>query len=356
MESASSAQDALKMSEKDFWYIVAESKDLKAKNVLPVTLLTEWIALYRDETGQATAIVDRCFHRNARLSNGEVRSGELVCPYHGWRYGAKGQIMAIPSEGTRFETKANRCAKSFSCVEKEGYIYVRMNSRPADSLKSLEPFAIPFLSKPGYSHIRLKHVFNANVPNCAENFIDIPHTSFVHPNIFRYQHAPQSLLAEMEQENGNVHIRYRKETSNFGFFSKFLNSDGGEIFHEDHYFLPNVTHVEYRIGKKRHFNITSQSVPVAPGETHVYTDLTWDYGIWNFLSRPVVWWVAKKIIEQDVRIMRQQAEVIQKYGETFASTKSDLQHVWIEKIYSELLAGRDPRLLPAKKETVEFWI
>jgi phenylpropionate dioxygenase-like ring-hydroxylating dioxygenase large terminal subunit len=344
------------LSLKDFWYIVAESKDLRDGKVLGVELLDEWIALYRDGQGKATAVVDRCLHRNARLSKGRVIEGELVCPYHGWKYGAKGQLMAIPSEGERFQPKASRCIPRYSCEEKEGYIYVRLSNTPEASIASLQPFSIPYLNLSGYKHIRLKHLFEANVPNCAENFIDIPHTTYVHPGVFRYEKKPQKIEAEVEQENANVHIRYRKETSNFGWFSKFLNRADKEIFHEDHYYFPNITHVEYRFGPRMHFNITSQSIPISEQKTLVYTDLTWDYGIWNFLSTPFVRWAAKKIIAQDVKIMGEQTEVVKKYGELFANTKCDLHHVWIEKIYADLRAGRDPRENQAKKEVVDFYI
>ncbi len=346
----------MNISVKDFWYIVAESRELKSEQVLGITLLDEWVALYRDTSGKPTAVLDRCLHRNARLSKGKVKDGELVCSYHGWKYGEKGQLTAVPSERERFQAKVSKCVPSFSCVEQEGYIYVRLNPRPPESVKDLPPYSIPFISKKGYQHIRLKHVFSASVPNCAENFIDIPHTTYVHPNIFRYEAAPQQIRAEVEQEQANVHIRYLNETSNFGFFSRFLNKSGKPIFHEDHYYFPNITHVEYRFSDRMHFNITSQSVPVSATETHVYTDLTYDYGVWNLFARPIVRWVGKKIIGQDVKIMGEQSEVTRKYGECFASTRSDLHHVWIEKIYRDLLDGKDPRGNEAKKELIEFYI
>lgn len=335
-----------------FWYAVAESRDLGHRRPLGVELLGEWIALYRNRKGGVTAVQDRCLHRNARLSEGDVREGELNCPYHAWRYGARGEVTRVPSEGAEFSTHALKCLKSYPTAERDGYIYVRGTEGPAD----IQPLPVPFLGRPGYGHIRLKHLFEAQVPNCAENFIDIPHTTSVHPGIFRFEREPQKLGAEVERENGNVHIRYRGETSNFGFFSKILNRSDREIFHEDHYYLPNVTHVEYRFPSGWHFNITSQSVPLGEYRTLVYTDLTYDYGWLTRVARPVVRWAARKIIAQDVRIMRQQSDVTRKYGELFLSTKADIQHVWIEKIYAELLAGRDPRQLPPKKQSVEFWI
>ncbi len=344
------------MALKNFWYIVAESRELKPGVVLGRILIEEWIALYRDVFGKVTAVQDRCLHRNARLSNGRVVKGELTCSYHGWKYGQNGVLNSIPSEGARFTPKPSKCAVRFDTVEQEGYIYVRLNTAAVAEGYDFQPFAIPSFSRPGFQHLRLKNVFCANVPNCAENFIDVPHTTYVHPGIFRYEKAPQLIAAEIERENGNVHVRYRNETSNFGWFSKILNPSNKEIFHEDHYYFPNVTHVEYHFGSKWKFNITSQSIPVGPNETHVYTDLTYDYGFINWLARPFVYWAAKKIISQDVAVMGQQTDVMKKYGQVFNSTSSDLHHLWIEKIYSDLIEGKDPRLAPARKQAVEFFI
>jgi phenylpropionate dioxygenase-like ring-hydroxylating dioxygenase large terminal subunit len=341
---------------KDFWYIVALSSDLKPGHVLSTNLLDEWLAIYRTSTGKVSAVIDRCMHRNARLSKGKVIKGQLVCPYHGWRYAEDGKLTAIPSEGDTFQTKPLRCITSFPVVEQEGYIYVRLTRTPSAGYIDLLPYNIPHYSSPGYKHIRLKHVFHASVPNCAENFVDIPHTTYVHPAIFRYEKAPQKIEAEVEINNGSVHVRYLNETSNFGIFSKFLNRQNRVIFHEDHYYAPNITHVEYRFGKRMHFNITSQSIPVDHNETHVYTDLTYDYGFWNIVAQPFVRAVGKKIIAQDVRIMDEQTTVMNKYGTQFTSTRADLQHLWIEQIYASLLAGNDPRNIPSKKSKVEFWI
>jgi phenylpropionate dioxygenase-like ring-hydroxylating dioxygenase large terminal subunit len=338
------------MNLKNFWYIACESKELGADKPLQARLMDEWLALYRDKNGKAVAVIDRCLHRNARLSFGKLTNGELQCPYHGWKYDGAGQVTAVPSEGINFQPKASMCLPQYETREQDGYVYVQLE---ADS--SLHPKEVPFL-KPTHQHIRLKHVFEAEVPNCAENFIDIPHTSFVHPNVFRYQKEPQKLLADIEMSDGNVHIRYRGETSNFGIFSKILNRKNTEIVHEDHYYLPNFTHVEYRFTDGKHFNITSQSIPTASGITTVYTDLTYDYGFWNWLAKPFVYLSAKIIIGQDVRIMGQQSAVTKRYGEQFMSTKADFQHILIERIYAALREGKDPRSFTPKKETVEFWI
>lgn len=59
------------MKKEDFWYIAAESHELGQNQVISRSILNEWIALFRGETGEVTAVQDRCLHRTAQLSNGE---------------------------------------------------------------------------------------------------------------------------------------------------------------------------------------------------------------------------------------------------------------------------------------------
>ena len=97
--------------------------------------------------------------------------------------------------------------------------------------------------------------------SCVENFIDVPHTVFVHPGIFR-----------VARDGGRVEVTFLGETENLGWFRRFLNPRGGVIEHVDRFFAPNLTSVEYRFGPRRHLFITSQSVPVTPDRTRVATD------------------------------------------------------------------------------------
>lgn len=337
------------MTFNDFWYIACESRELKEGKVLAREILGEWIAVFRDENGRAVALQDRCLHRAGRLSNGTVKNGRLNCNYHGWTYKGSGDVVRVPSDSPE-DVVTRRCAKTFAVAEKDDFVYVCIGT-PA----TVEPFPMPCYKKPGYKTIRLQHRFENTVTNCAENFVDIPHTTFVHPGIFRYDRR-QKLTADVTRKDGVVRAEYGMETDNFGIFSRFLNPSGREIRHIDEFFMPNVTSVQYFFGQSKHFIITSQSVPVGNEETLVYTDLTYDYGIWNWLAAPVIYWQAKAIIGQDVKIMREQMEVIRKYGEHFQNTRADVIHTFIESIRDEIANDRDPRVLPEKSVEIEFWI
>ncbi|BAZ37617.1 Rieske [2Fe-2S] domain-containing protein [Calothrix sp. NIES-4101] len=335
----------------NFWYVVAQSEHLKARQVLSRQVLGEWLAIFRGRDGQPVALQDRCIHRNSRLSYGKVHQGGLTCPYHGWVYNECGQVVSVPSEGGQFQHCDRLRAKYYYTCEQDGYIYVCLAEQPDTQFP---PFPMPFYQAQNWHTVRVIHRFQNDVTNCAENFIDIPHTTSVHPGIFRNSYG-QKLEMTVTRKQGTVVAEYRNETTNLGWWQRFLNPRSVKFYHSDRFYMPNITSVEYKFGINRHLFITSQSVPETDSSTLVYTDVTFDYGIWSWLATPFVWWTAKRIIGQDVQILKIQQEVIAKYGRRFSHTPADTIHVFVESIRDTLAKGEDPRLLPEKTVEVTFW-
>ena len=78
------------------WHPVAYSGELAPGEPLAVDLLGEALVLWRDSAGTAHAFFDLCIHRGTALSLGTVEGDEIVCPYHGWRYGSDGACTRDP--------------------------------------------------------------------------------------------------------------------------------------------------------------------------------------------------------------------------------------------------------------------
>lgn len=336
-----------------FWYVVAESWELKKDNVLARKVLGEWLACYRDSKEQVVIVQDRCVHRCAKLSSGQIKNGQLTCGYHGWVYGDAGRVISIPSEGGEADAlKRNLNTKSYMAVEQDGYIYVCLS--PGE-LTPKTPFTLPRPDSQCWRHIRLQNRFANTLANCVENYIDIPHSAYVHHGIFR-KPKQQEIRANVVRKNGHVEITYYGETINLGSFSWFLNPSGDEIKHKDHFYAPNITSVHYHLPSGYSYFITSQSVPVSEMETLVYTDISYDFGIW---TRPAKWIVrrqAQKVIDQDIAILNQQGEVIQKYGEKFCNTDADIIHVLTGEIITALQQGINPEYLTERSHDIRFTV
>lgn len=337
---------------RDFWYVVAESRELRPGRVLARQVLGEHLAVFRGPDGRPAALQDRCKHRAAPLSKGTVANGMLTCPYHGWTYSDGGTVEAVPSEGEPFRRAAARCVPSYVTREQDGFVYVRLNDTPA---LEVEPFRMRRYGEKGWRTVRVQNLFENSVTNCIENFIDIPHTVYVHPGIFRKERR-QAIEVHITRQNGSVRAEYRNEDTNLGWFSRFLNPGGQAITHSDEFFMPNVSCVEYGMGPNRHLIITSQATPLEDGRTLVYTDVTYNYGLWTHLAAPAIRWYSQAIIDQDVVALKRQHEVIRRYGDTFANTPADTIHVYVESIQREIAEGRDPRLLQPRSATVTMYV
>jgi phenylpropionate dioxygenase-like ring-hydroxylating dioxygenase large terminal subunit len=230
-------------------------------------------------------------------------------------------------------------------------VYVRLER---DAQAAIDSFAMPHYAEQGWTNLRLQNRFDSNVSNCIENFIDIPHTAFVHRAIFRSARA-ERLTATVSRADGAVHVCYRNERANLGTFRWFLNPRHLEIRHTDSFFAPNVSSVVYEIGEKV-FIITSQAVPVTDDETLVYTDLTYKFGLFNALAAPFVKWHGQRIIDQDIEILALQMEVIRRHGAQFCDTPADTIHSYVDSIREAIARGEDPRRLPPVSREIEFFV
>ncbi|MDX1921190.1 MAG: aromatic ring-hydroxylating dioxygenase subunit alpha [Candidatus Caenarcaniphilales bacterium] len=343
-------QDSNKNSEKNFWYIVAESSELKSKPIKR-QILGELLVCFRDKDGKPVVFLDCCLHRSGQLSQGWVEDGALVCPYHGWKYDSGGHVCRVPSEGPESPLlKKSLKTKKILCKEEQGYIYVLLGEQSLG-----EPFRYPYFKQKNWATVRLKNFFHNNVTNCVENFIDIPHTVFVHDAIFRLEKG-HKVEALVKRQNGQVHTSYKNETNNLGSFSWFLNPSGGEIKHIDIFFTPNITNVTYDFPNGWKYVITSQSVPVSNWQTMVYTDITYDFGFWTKLAWPIVKRQAQKVIDQDLRILKEQGENIKLFRRKFINTEADLIHELITELRDTLQEGEDPLGLPDKEVEISFFI
>lgn len=80
----------------DCWYPAAFLQDLPKDRPTSLALYDQPLVLFFDGAGRVTCLADRCPHRAARLSDGQMVEGRLECLYHGWQFGAEGRCLLIP--------------------------------------------------------------------------------------------------------------------------------------------------------------------------------------------------------------------------------------------------------------------
>ena len=323
------------MSHKNYWYIACAIKELTRNNFIKFELFNEPYLLYKKEDGSLACIIDRCLHRGFPLSQGLNSKKTFQCGYHGWKYDENGNLINIPSLSS--QSKLPRaCLRSLPVIIYQDYVFVN-TSEKAEIPK---PFSIPQLNTKGWGHIRLKNLFENSVTQCLENFLDVPHTAWVHPGIFR-KNKSEALRLKSKKTASFVTTSYHGEKNNLGFFSRFLNPTDQELIHTDTFFSPNISCVFYSAGPHRKFYITSQAIPTGDGRTWVFTDLTYNYGIWNMVLKPIIRWHAQKIIKQDQELLRLLYENTKFANKTKLNTEADMPLLWIAGLRSSLEKGID---------------
>lgn len=80
------------------WFQVAWAGELSVGDVQPLHYFGRDLVLYRGNKGYH--VLDaHCRHMGAHLGHGGMVAGDsIVCPYHGWRWGADGRNQLVPLE------------------------------------------------------------------------------------------------------------------------------------------------------------------------------------------------------------------------------------------------------------------
>jgi phenylpropionate dioxygenase-like ring-hydroxylating dioxygenase large terminal subunit len=101
------------------WYTAATSAELDDKP-LARTICNEPLVLFRGGSGNVAVLTDRCPHRKAPLSSGEVVGNDIQCGYHGIRFAPDGACTRVPGNA---QIGRNFRARSFPAREIHGLIF-----------------------------------------------------------------------------------------------------------------------------------------------------------------------------------------------------------------------------------------
>src|ERR1022692_132640 len=204
------------------WHPVAYSSEVR-DTPAHAELLGESLVLWRGPGGEPRAMSDLCVHRGTALSLGRVSGDEIVCPYHGWRYGADGRCVAIPQleDPTRVPAKAR--VPAFSARERYGLIWVALAEPqwPLPEVPELEDAAWATLQAGPYR-------WECDAARQVENFTDFGHFPWVHPGLLGDPERPVVPKYDVRTEGNVLHYSIvRPEAPNSDDFPVFANEQSG---------------------------------------------------------------------------------------------------------------------------------
>jgi len=322
---------------RNMWYPVCQSVHVKDRPV-GVRRLDRDIVLWRDSRGKIHAHDDRCLHRGAKLSVGQVLQDTLRCAYHGWCYETSGQCTTIPTSKTAQVKLAPRLRlESFETQERAGLVWAYFPDS-GDVPVPPPPLIIPSeLEDSAYSGFICEAEWKANWMLILENLADPMHGPFLHG---------QSLTLS----RGALEDDMRTTRTADGFLveregQRGVNFDWSEFYCRDSIWVR--LDIPLPFGPKGVLRILCFATPIDENATLVYflryrelSGLKRAY--WRFLYR--TFWEKQhlKVIEQD-RIILESQRGVDESRLTEHLANSDRGVTELRKFLREKTACRTPR-------------
>lgn len=159
------------------WHPVAASDAVMPGTPVASRLVGRDLVLWRGGDGAVRAWADRCPHRGTRLSLGRIESDQLICAYHGWRYGADGRCTHMPARPDQRPPRA-ACVTVYRAAERYGLVWVCAGD-PAQEVLPFPEYGDPALRKVVCGPYEVA----TSGPRIVENFLDMAHFGFIHGGI-----------------------------------------------------------------------------------------------------------------------------------------------------------------------------
>jgi phenylpropionate dioxygenase-like ring-hydroxylating dioxygenase large terminal subunit len=307
------------------WYVAAFSRELRDKPIAR-TVLGIPLAVFRRSDGTPAAVLYRCPHRNAPLSEGAVAGDCVQCPYHGWEFEGAGACTKVPGLLSEAPSRGRRVL-AFPAMERDGFVWVWTDSEHAPDR---EPFPFPLAGAEGYTTVRRMVEAEGTMHAVIENALDVPHTAYLHKGLYRGVAEPNEIEVVVRRETDHVEAEYIGEPRPEGVLGRFLSPSGGLVIHFDRFILPSIIQVEYSIGDDVHVMVTGACTPVDDFRTRLYADVKVRSRVPGWLIR-LATPLGLRVFKQDADMLALQTDNIRRFGgEHFESTEIDVLggHIW----------------------------
>jgi phenylpropionate dioxygenase-like ring-hydroxylating dioxygenase large terminal subunit len=163
------------------WYVVAKSGDIAPGRVRALRILGKDLVVWRGADGGVRCIEDRCPHRGARLSLGDVVDSDVACRYHGVTLDGDGKIVRVPAIGN-CGLEGRKVNESFAVTEAADGVFVWF---PAPGCSEPAPLALPHeLTSPDWASFLTTSPWNCNYRYVLDNLVDPMHGIYLHSDTF----------------------------------------------------------------------------------------------------------------------------------------------------------------------------
>ena len=210
---------------RNYWYICAWREEL-TQTPLQRWILNEPIALFRTDSGKIAAIADRCPHRGAPMTTGQVRGEGLECGYHGLTFDGQGKCLRVPGRDHApgaFRTRA------YPVAEKWRFVFIWMGA-PELADEALIP-DYHWSDDPAWSARGETLPVACHASLLRDNLLDLSHAHFVHSKTLATD-AVVGAPVEVEEMEGEIRVKRMMENIRPSpFFHRALGNYDGVVNH-----------------------------------------------------------------------------------------------------------------------------
>ncbi|MFL0735325.1 MAG: Rieske 2Fe-2S domain-containing protein [Prochlorococcus sp.] len=206
------------------WYAVCTTEYLTKDAIYYFSMFNEPLVIFRDQNYKPKCVKDFCRHRGASFRGGDIKNGEIICPYHGARFtssSVNGDNETITC--THIVDKAYKnFAKhvnlfQYPCIEKGDYIYIYYSGKAQTRLEDvkintpvdhIQPEAYGFkLEEKEYEQAFID--FKCDWSRIIENHLDILHIFWMHGNSLPGNEVNRKTIKSFNQtvHKDSMHLR-----------------------------------------------------------------------------------------------------------------------------------------------------
>ncbi|KAH8482885.1 hypothetical protein H0E87_030107 [Populus deltoides] len=160
------------------WYPLYLTKDVPDDAPLGLNVFDKQLVLYKDGQGELRCHEDRCPHRLAKLSEGQLIDGRLECLYHGWQFEGEGKCVKIPQLPANAKIPQSACVKTYEVKESQGVVWLWMSLKTPPNFKKVPWFEN--FARPGFQDTSTIHELPYDHSILLENLMDPAHIPISH--------------------------------------------------------------------------------------------------------------------------------------------------------------------------------
>jgi len=291
---------------KNCWYPVAFLQDLPKDRPYSFSLYDEPLVLFRNEEGKLVCLIDRCPHRAAKLSDGQIIDGKIECLYHGWQFGSDGQCLHIPQLSAEVKIPSNACVQSFTVVERQGIIWMWRGELEAVDHESIP--TLPDLDKPGFVYTDKITDLPYDQSYFIENVLDPAHLHFSHDGTQGNRKNAQPLEMEViESSVQGIRGRFRE------------TKEPNQPWRSLDFIAPNLVSFKFTIEQRGwSFGLALYSLPLSNGRCRVLTRSYRNFFTWKLKLTPrwLIHLNQSKLLEEDLQLVVGQKAQIERLGKS----------------------------------------